>query len=165
MSKKAKIILITVLLSLFLVIMIIIAVIKTAPNNEADNFNPNYAVNDTKESTDDEDVPEEEIKNIYINDREITHLERLTPEQYAAKSQMYTLLHNKVASDETDTKKVVTEEITESSNKFDVFIYVTFSDNTSQVYVISYDATSLHKYLRCMTLEEYEYYNSDANCG
>ena len=167
MSTKKKIIIISILLSIFLVIMIIIAVTRKPTEEETNpEFNPNYAINETKDPIDEEEYEEvKEEQNIYINGREITNLERLTPEQNAAKSQLYSKLHNRVALDETEDRKVVKEEISEASTKFDVFVNVTFSDGSTQIYVIGYDATSMHEYLRCITLEEYNLYNSDENCG
>lgn len=164
MSKKTKIILVTILLSVFFVVMLVIALTRKPVNDPVEEFDPNYAINETREPT--EEIEEStEVESININGREITHLERLSPEQYAAKSQLYSLLHNRVALDETDDRIVITEEISEASNEYDVFVSVSFSDGTTQTYVVGYDATSMHAYLRCVTLEEYEYYNSDANYG
>ena len=165
MTKKKKIILISILLSIFLIVIIIIAVTRKTKEEPKAEIDPNYAINETLDTEEEEETTEAEVESIIINDKEITHLERLTPEQHAAKAEMYDKLHSRISQDETDSKKVVTEEISESTTKYDVFVSVTFSDGTVETYVVGYDATQSHSFLRCTDLEEYEYYNSDANCG
>lgn len=166
MTKKKKIIMLSIILSIFLIVMIIIAVTRKPKDDPKLEVDPNYAINETRYTKEEEEIATEaEVESIIINGKEITHLERLTPEQHAAKSEMYDKLHNRVLQDETKNKKVVTEEISESTTKYDVFVSVTFSDGTVETYVVGYDATDSHSFLRCTDLEEYEYYNSDANCG
>src|SRR5574344_809920 len=93
MSKKSKIILITVLLSVFAILMIVIVITRKPKEDTSVDIDPNYAINETRDTEEEEESTE--IKTEEINNREISHLERLTPEQYAAKSEFYATLHNR----------------------------------------------------------------------
>lgn len=169
MSKKSRIILVSLILCTFCIVMGVVIYINTRPveTEETDPTKHNYAVNETKDIEDEDDEIEEPTitDTVVIDKKVISHLDRLTPEQYAAKTDFYDKLHDRVKQDETENKTVVTEEISEATNEFDVFVYVTFSDGTSATYVCGYDPTMHHSFLRCSSLEEYEYYNSEENCG
>lgn len=168
MSKKTKIIIISILLLIFIIVIAIIAINKTKPvEEETTEIDHNYAINETKDTTEDneEEINLEENKTVYISDKEITHLERLTPEQYTDKESFYSKLHNRVKEDETSDKKVVTEEISDISTKYQVYVHVTFSDGSDETYVVSYDATSMHSFLRCVSLEEWNSIQNGENAG
>lgn len=167
MSKKTKIIIISILLLIFIIVIAIIAIIKTKPvEEETTETDHNYAINETRDTTEDEEeLNLEENKTVYISDKEITHLERLTPEQYTDKESFYSKLHNRVKEDETSDKKAVTEEISDISTKYQVYVHVTFSDGSDETYVVSYDATSMHSFLRCVSLEEWNSIQNGENAG
>lgn len=168
MSTKTKIILLSVILSIFVVAIIVIAVIKTKPAvDEPQDTEHNYAVNEVKDR-EDETEPEEtqvEEKNLTIGNIELTHVERLTPEQSADKSSMLSKLHNRASYDEETHGKIVSEEIMSNSLEYRVYIQTTFEDGSTQIYVCNYDPTNLHSFLRCVSLEEWEYYESGENAG
>lgn len=175
MSQKTKIILLSVILSVFVIAIVCIAIFHKRPvEDEPSTSEHNYAYNEVKDREDIKDPVEEENpeeteviteKMIQIGDINIYHAERLTNEQAADKSSMISKLHGRVASDEESYGKISSEEILETSNMYQVYVETTFEDGTKKTYVCSYDATKMHSFLRCVSLEEWEYYESGANAG
>lgn len=174
MSKKSKIICISVILSLFIIVMVVITIIQINANKVVDESvssnEHNYAINETKDDTDidNDDENEEETTNIVtrVDDREVSHLERLTTEQNAAKVDMYTKLDACIKNEEEAEGKIALyEEISESSNEYQTYVVVTFDDDSTTTYVVTFDATRSHQYLRCVTLEEWEMIQSGENAG
>ena len=62
MSKKAKIILISILLLIFIIAIVIIAVFKNKPKEDNINTEHKYAVNETKTTEDTEESTERSIR-------------------------------------------------------------------------------------------------------
>lgn len=161
MDNKKKIIILSVILSIFLIAIIVIAIFHT--RQKVDEIEPtsehNYATNDVKDR-EDETEPEESTevseKNLSIDGVEITHLERLTHEQSTDRQTMLTRLKNRTAVDEEEHGKIISEEILDSSTEYKVYIEVLFEDNKKIEYVCFYDPTSLHSFLRCGSVEDYE---------
>lgn len=165
MSKKAKIILISILLLIFIIAIVIIAVFKNKPKEDNINTEHKYAVNETKTTEDTEESTEEKKNVTTVEGKEIINLNNLTAEQYADRNSMYKKLHNRVSQDETDTKKAVKEEISDMSTEYRVYVSVTFSDDTTNTYVLGYDCTDMHSFLRCVSQEEWDAIMSGENLG
>lgn len=173
MDKRSKIILISVILSLFIIVIAVIAVRQINANKPVEEptgpDNHQYAINETKDPTDDNDEDEDEvITNVVtrVGDKEVSHLERLTTQQNAAKVDMYSKLDACIRNEEqSEGKTAVYEEISEASNEYQTYVIVTFDDNSSTTYVVTFDATRTHQYLRCVTLEDWESIQAGDNAG
>lgn len=170
MDNKKKIIILSVILLIFLIAIIVIAIFHT--RQKVDETEPtsehNYATNEVKDQ-EDETEPEESTevseKSLSIGDVEITHIERLTNEQSADKQSMISKLNGRTSVDEKEHGKILTEEILDSSTEYQVYIEVTYEDGEKISYVCNYDATSMHSFLRCVSLDEWNYYQSGENAG
>lgn len=167
MSRKPIIIALIVIFSIFIIGITVIFIQKHKSDEiEEPEQEHHYAINETKDRDElEEESIETEIETIVVNDTVISYLERLTPEQHVLKNDMISLLNKRVTEDEFDHGDAISANISENSTKYQVYVDVQFSDGESQIYVVNYDATSSHKFLRCVTLEEWEYYNSGENAG
>lgn len=169
MTKKQKIIVISVILSIFVIVMIIIAVFQYKQNIkilEEPTTQGQFVEQEVKDLTVEEttEVSTENVE-LRIGDKTVTHLERLTHEQSADKSALFAKVASRAGKDSDVHGKIVTEEILDSSYKYRVFVDVTFEDGEKITYVCGYDATNMHKFLRCVSLEEWEAEQNGANAG
>lgn len=165
MSKKARIIAIAVILSVFL-IAIIAVVVRTKMADKVKEQQTTeqggYAVNDVEKKTE-EETTEVEVKKELIDDREITNFERLSPEQSVVRSKMNGLIIDGIKDNESKHGKAKTIEIV-SSEDYLVNVDVTFADNAKESYVVTY-SPSMHNFLRCVTKEYHEFIEQGGNAG
>ena len=47
----------------------------------------------------------------------------------------------------------------------EIYVSVTFSDDTTNTYVLGYDCTDMHSFLRCVSQEEWDAIMSGENLG
>ena len=170
MTKKQKIIVISVMLSIFVIAMIIIAVFQYKKNTdilEEPTTQSQFAEQEVKDSTTEETTEDVSTENVELRlgDQTVTHLERLTSEQGADKSAMFAKVASRASKDSDKHGKIVAEDILDSSFEYRVFVEVTFEDGEKITYVCGYDATNMHKFLRCVSLEEWEAEQNGANAG
>ena len=168
MSKKARIILLSILLSVFVITLILIAIFRPKPEEETPvEQEHNYAYNETHEQEEEptEEPTPVENKILTINDVNINHIERLTPEQSADKTAMVTKLDNRTKYDVEDHGKVISEEIADITDESHVYIDVSYADGAKLRYICTYDPKSMHSFLRCVSIEEWESIQNGDNAG
>lgn len=172
MSLKKKIIIVSIMLTIFFITIFSIMIIKHKQKLEQEKITEDthkYAVNevtyqnDTELEEDSESVVTE--KEINLGDNTITHAERLTYEQAADKMNMIDYINKCANDDKKDHGKIVSEEISDQSLPYRVFVNITFEDGYTAVYVCNYDYTKLHSFLNCITYDEWIDIESGANVG
>lgn len=162
MTKKKTYIILAIILIIFSIVLTIIIVNrpKDSPNN--DFVEENWAVNETKPK---EEEPNEESNIKIVNNVLYQNFNNLTFEQQADKDDLILLLRKNVYSEESHHGSMVSAEILESSTNGLTYVLVTFTDASTQEYVLVYDDYTTHSFLNCQTIEQWEYYHSDANKG
>lgn len=168
MSKKARIILLSILLSVFVITIGLIIIFAPKPEEQKpEDVEHNYAYNETHEQ-EEEPIEEEtpvENKILIVNTVTINHTERLTREQSADKDSMFKKLNNRTKYDLETHGSIVSEEIAEISDDSHVYIDVSYSDGAKLRYICTYDPKSMHSFLRCVSIEEWESIQNGDNAG
>lgn len=160
--KKRQII-IGISLVLILVIFIVILVIifnKKASTETTNDVENHYAVNSVKDSSNIEETTIMTVDGIVYD-----NINYLTYEQLADKEDMINLLKSKTSDDAIIHGNVINIDILEKSKIETIFTEVTYEDNSKIQYVLTYDNDITHSFMRCVSLDEYEYYMSGANLG
>lgn len=166
MTKKKIIIILVIVFSIFTAIMIAIFVRNNNKKNTSITENPQWAVNEVKEQT----KEEEEEKTISKNVGNVTFncLENLTYEQQTDKESMiYKIMHDTEVDELTSRHGELNKvDVLDSSTVGLTYVNCTFTDDYEEVFVLAYDEYETHSYMNCQSLDTWEYYhNGSANKG
>lgn len=166
MSKKKIYIILGIMFSIFIVAMIIAFNYRINANkldsSETDLKAENWAVNDVKDRN---SSSETEINSQVINNILYENFNNLTYEQQADKDSLFKLAINCMVEEKARHGEPKQIEILDTSNDYFAYLLVTFEDDSTQEYISVYDETNTHSFLNCQTIEQWEYYHSDANKG
>lgn len=167
LSRKHLIILICII-SIFVIAIITIVILKLNSNSTDAIVDESkaYATNETFTTTVESLVEEEHYDT---QDFTYSHTEYMTPGQNADRFRMHQLIENNFidACHKEDT--VIISTILDSSTEEVVFVEFTFLDSDGLEFrdtaVVTYDNYDTNNFMRCTTLDYYEYIMSGANVG
>ena len=158
-SKKKICIILVIMLSIFAAVMTVI-IIKNNKKVDLEDTNiteeAHYAQNPVKAR---EGLTQEEIEEagtIKIDNITYSGLENLTFEQMADKSNLTRLINSSLSSGLKNKNLSIKVDPERSTEKL-VYVDVTSEDGTSDTYVVMFDNYNCHKFIRCATLEYYNY--------
>ena len=155
MDKRKVIIGLCCMLLIFGIIITIIIVKHTKQKPVEKDPEKHYAVNITATPTPIVTITEAPI---LVQDHTIYNTNKLSDEQRVVQSNFKQLLSKRISQDNLDIEKI---EILDYQEQENIFVEVTEKDATKRTYVVIYDSSMYHNFLRCVTLDEYNYYNSD----
>ena len=162
MSRKVRIIIATVIVAIALILFGIVLLLQPKSKGKDTEASQTYATASTVDQT--QTTTTDPSGEIIVGDdisadAVYTHIERLTPEQKAAKDTMTDLVASFVHSYDSQLE-VKEAEVLQISSETTVFLSVTLSNNEALDLVVTFDNYNLHKFLRCGTAD---YYYSIAN--
>lgn len=154
MTKKTKIILLVIICLIFSVLLTIILINKPKTNIEDSTESHNYAKN-TERITTEQKTEEATVYTIndYISKISDSHMEKyvnidkLTLEQIQKEEKFYSLISGK-------SHKYIDKIKITSNDGSTIHVNVTYEDNKSESYIVSYD-TYHNVFMHALTEDEY----------
>lgn len=168
MSKKKIIIIIIAIFSVFTIVFTVLMVNshknKEKENSFVDDLRENaWAVNDVKDEKTEAEIEAANSRTVY--DVTYDNLNLLTREQISDADNFYQKVKKTAERNAGPHIEVSSVSVLDTSNEAITYVEVTYVDDYKQTYLLVYDDITEHKYLNCVTQEEWDYCHSFANLG
>ena len=161
MSKKTIIIVLSAILSIFVITMIVvIAAKKSNTPIKEDVTEHKYAVNKTEDATTQEQSTTENTQQL---NTKYNNMDKLNKEQSADEETFIDLVYN--YSKKEATKDLDYVEVSASSNEEQVYATLYYKDGNTDQVVVLYDMYSKHSFMSCMSVEEWNSIQNGDNAG
>lgn len=154
--------LITILAIIISIIIVgVIFLITSCSHSDDDNKEQTKVQGVTNENNTEEN---KKLITVEVNGTTYTDLEKLSAEQRAVQNQYIKLLSRCIQQTSTGIK-AKTANIKNIEPNNDVIVTVTYENGTTKDFIVTYDATKYHRFLRCVPMEEHEHIMSGADSG